>query len=124
MIDYLENDTKYLKKKESSTSKSSEKSNHKHEYKQCLIVSKDYFYPDYDQVTPYHYCTVCGKIKSVKGSDERAVKEGTRYRLLHTSEIIKRYKNRPCFRVEPPFGAKKIDLEKDLVDTSTLKIRN
>ena len=46
---------KHRKKKQSSTSKSSTKSNHKHEYKEVLLIHNDR--PHWATV-----CKICGKI--------------------------------------------------------------
>lgn len=79
---------KYRKKKESSTSKSNIKSEHKHNYsKKCLLITKDSKRPYYAT-----YCSVCGKIENV--SFFESVKEdGGHYRALNTDEIYEKYKD-------------------------------
>lgn len=83
---------KYRKKKLSSTSKSFEKSKHKHEYIMCLLL---------EQARPYpaSYCKICGKIGNVAfGSTERL--EDGRYRLLSDEEVFEKYKHLEQIQVE------------------------
>lgn len=51
---------KHIKKKKSSISKSREKSKHRHEYVDCLLIV--------DNKKPYKatYCKFCGKVNNVK----------------------------------------------------------
>ena len=68
----IEEEPRHRRKKESSTSHSSAKSNHKHEYKPCkLRYSNTYAIPGKDAKTytfidSADYCIICGKINNRK----------------------------------------------------------
>ena len=73
-IDFTEQDVpKYLKQKESNTSKSNRKSKHKHQYEECLIQYKWNFKSNafsQEEKECIHtslssYCTICGKIGGI-----------------------------------------------------------
>lgn len=55
---------KYLKSTESNISKSNRKSNHKHQYNECLIQYKTIFIGKIHLNTGlYTYCTICAQTK-------------------------------------------------------------
>lgn len=84
----LENDIpKYRKKKKSSTSKSNEKSNHKHEYVDCLLVTKN-------ENRPYKakYCSICGKVSDIKFF-EFVPSDATYSRMLSDDEVFEKHKD-------------------------------
>ena len=75
---------KHHKKKQSSTSKSSIKSKHKHEYKEVLLINND---------RPYWatVCKICGKIGDLHFFETEKCEFG--YRSLDTDEVFKKYKD-------------------------------
>lgn len=82
---------KYVKKKESSVSKSRNKSRHKHEYVDCLLVDEN--------GKPYKaaYCKFCGKVGDM---DIETIKVGYAiYRKLTAEEIYEKYKELPQIHV-------------------------
>lgn len=118
-----EETVKYLKKKDSSKSKSVEKSDHKHIYGTCLLAYKDYFYSGYDHIAPYKYCEICGKIKSSSRVLETIKIEGEpAARLLTQAELLERHKDEPCFRGEP-FRTTRVNFDTDRVDVKNLKLK-
>ena len=83
----LENDIpKYIKKKESSVSKSKVKSKHKHEYVDCLLITGNN--------RPYKgtYCKICGKIGKIRFFESERNEDGY-LRLLDHDEIFEKYKD-------------------------------
>ena len=110
-----ENETpKYLKQKESNISKSNRKSKHKHHYKECLIQYPITFVGRTHICTRLDgYCTICGKIGSVKNGKCKAeleqlekTRQGNNSFLIAISgeEIYERYHNKlPIFYIEDPF---------------------
>lgn len=76
---------KYIKKKESSVSKSKVKSKHKHEYIDCLFVK--------DNGHPYKatYCKICGKIGERNFMEVERTEDGY-FRILDTDEVFEKYK--------------------------------
>ena len=84
----LENDIpKHRKRKESSTSKSKVKSNHKHEYVDCLLVVGENRRPH--KAT---YCKICGKIGDLAFFDTVPCGNGFS-RILDTDEVYEKYKD-------------------------------
>lgn len=80
---YTENDIpKYKKRKHSSTSKAKDKSNHKHEYIECLFIENN---------KPYRgvYCSVCGKIGDIWFAETEPDDIG--HRLLTNEEVLEKY---------------------------------
>lgn len=112
MNDFEEIST-YKKKKASNISKSKKKSNHKHNYQECLIEYplKIYFNIDNrDEQTAIcnaSYCSICGKLNGSKIQD--TIKEWNNYfnryvyRDLTKEERKERYKDLPYFKIETPF---------------------
>lgn len=106
---------KYHKTTESNTSKSNRKSKHKHQYEECLIQ-----YPItlagriHISTKLYGYCSICGKIGSVKNGKYKSElkqleksRQGNSNFLITISgeEIYERYHNRlPLFYVEDSFA--------------------
>ena len=76
---------KYHKKKQSSTSKSSTKSNHKHEYEPCLLIHNGH--PHWATV-----CKICGKIGDLHFFETERTEQGY-YRSLDSDEVFKKYKD-------------------------------
>lgn len=82
----LENDIpKHQKKKESSTSKAKTKSNHKHEYIDCLLIQSEHKLPLLGSC-----CKICGKIGDAKFD---TVLEDGYYRMLTSDEVYKKYQD-------------------------------
>lgn len=111
-----ENETpKYLKQKESNISKSNRKSKHKHYYEECLIQYPITFAGKTHICTRLDgYCTICGKIGSVKnGKYETELEQLRKSRqgnskfcvFISDEEIYKRYHNKlPVFYIEDSFA--------------------
>lgn len=106
---------KYLKQKESNTSKSNRKSKHKHQYEECLIQYPITFAGKTHISTKlYGYCSICGKIGSVKNGKSKAELEQLEKSRQDNSnfliaisgeEIYERYHNRlPVFYIEDSFA--------------------
>ena len=111
-----ENDTpKYHKATKSNISKSNRKSKHKHQYKECLIqYSITFAGRTHIDTRLYGYCTICGKIGSVKNGKYKAELEQLRksrqgnnnfFITISGEEIYERYHNKlPIFYVEDSFA--------------------
>ena len=84
---------KYIKKKQSSVSKSKEKSNHKHIYKDCLIFKNDSNCPHKAK-----YCEICGKISDLKFYEIERIENGM-FRVLDHDEVLEKYKDLEKFCV-------------------------
>ena len=106
---------KYLKQTESNTSKSNRKSRHKHQYEECLIQYPIAFAGRTHISTKLTgYCTICGKIGSVKNGKFKAEleqleksRQGNNNFLITISgeEIYERYHNKlPIFYIEDSFA--------------------
>ena len=80
-----EKETPYKKKKK----KSVKKSNHKHQYQECLIKWDNHYHAG-------ERCFVCGKIGDLKFFETIPYREGIS-RLLTQEEILEKYKNLECF---------------------------
>lgn len=114
---------KYKKSKKSNISKSNHKSKHKHQYEECLIQYDSTFVGKINRHTRLTgYCTICGKIGSVKNGKYKAEleqlkksRQGNNSFLIAISgeEIYERYHNKlPVFYIEDPF-ADYVVLEKE-----------
>lgn len=111
---------KYLKSTESNISKSNRKSNHKHQYEECIIRYKFSFMGKNNLHTELSsYCSICGKIGDRFSKEKSIVEEKTLHKqlpngmkyLTHMSgkEIYEQYHDRlPVFNVE--FSDKYIEL--------------
>lgn len=106
---------KYKKTKKSNISKSNHKSKHKHQYKECLIQYPIAFAgKTFINTKLYGYCSICGKIGSVKNGKCKAEleqlgksRQGNSNFLIAISgdEIYKRYHNKlPVFYVKNSFA--------------------
>lgn len=113
---------KYLKSTESNISKSNSKSKHKHHYEECLIQYKWNFKSNaftQEEKERIHtslssYCTICGKIGSVKnGKYETELEQLRKERqgdskfcvFISGKEIYERYHNKlPVFYICNPFA--------------------
>lgn len=86
---------KYKKKTKSSISKSSIKSKHKHEYKECLFVKDG---------RPYKgtYCTICGKVDDI-GTFETVEMDNGMHRMMNNDEIFDKYKHLDQIEIEDIF---------------------
>lgn len=82
---------KHRKKKQSSVSKAERKSDHKHEYADCLLIDSE------NRPIKAQYCTICGKIIDVQFFETVRVEQG--YRMLDSEEIYQKYKDLPQFMV-------------------------
>lgn len=119
-----ENDIpKYLKQTKSNTSKSNHKSKHKHQYEECLIQYPITFAGKiFINTKLYGYCSICGKIGSVKNGKFKAEleqlkksRQGNNSFLIAISgdEIYEKYHNKlPIFYIEDSF-ANYVVLEKE-----------
>ena len=93
-MNYYDNEIpKYIKKKESSVSKSKVKSKHKHEYVDCLLVK--------DNGHPYKakYCKICGKIGERNFMEVERTEDGY-FRILDTDEVFEKYKGLERFYID------------------------
>lgn len=106
---------KYLKSTESNISKSNRKSKHKHHYEECLIQYDSTFVGKINRHTRLTgYCTICGKIGSVKNGKYETELEQLRkerqgdskfYVFISGEEIYERYYNKlPVFSIDDPFA--------------------
>lgn len=120
---------KYLKSKQSNTSKSKAKSKHKHYYEECLIQNKwnlksNTFTQEEKEcihTSLSSYCTICGKIGDKFKEDKSIVKDyrrtvdtpiGKCYSLINDEELYEKYHDKlPVFFVEDIFKEKYVDLE-------------
>ena len=87
---------KHIKKKKSSVSKSREKSKHRHEYIDCLLIEND------GKPHKAMYCKICGKIADVKFCETEKRVHGT-YWVLTTEEVFEKYKNLSQLHVKDIF---------------------
>ena len=88
--------SKYIKKRESDTSKANLKSKHKHIYQEALIDELSY-----GIVGIGTYCTICGKLNNlVIPHDILEDEYGARYRSLTKEEIRVRYSHLPHFTID------------------------
>ena len=105
---------KYLKQTESNTSKSNRKSKHKHQYEECLIQYPIAFAGrTFISTKLYGYCSICGKIGSVKNGKykteleqlEKSRQDNSNFLItISGEEIYKRYHNKlPIFYIEDSF---------------------
>lgn len=111
---------KYLKSTESNISKSNRKSNHKHQYEECIIRYKFSFMGKNNLHTELSsYCSICGKIGDRFSKEKSIVEEKTIHKqlpngikyLTHMSgkEIYEQYHDRlPVFNTE--FSDKYVNL--------------
>lgn len=95
---------KYRKKKDSSVSKSKVKSNHKHQYEQCLLVCPNH-------VFRASYCTLCGKVRGIKFFETESI--GHRLlRMLTAEEVFERYSDLERFEISDLSAAKYVQIER------------
>ena len=96
MSKFESNDTpKYIKKKNSSTSKADAKSKHKHEYVDCLLVERENNYP-----YPASYCKICGKVGYSSCFEITENTDSGYRRLLSNEEIFEKYKELEQIKVD------------------------
>lgn len=106
---------KYKKSKKSNISKSNHKSKHKHQYEECLIQYDSTFVGKINRLTGLTgYCTICGKIGSVKNGKYETELEHLRkerqgdskfYVFISDEEIYERYHNKlPVFYIDDQFA--------------------
>lgn len=93
MNDYSNDVPKYIKKKESSVSKSKVKSKHNHEYVNCLLVK------DNDRPYKATYCKICGKIGNINFFETERTENGY-FRILDTDEVFEKYKDLERFYID------------------------
>lgn len=91
-MDNLNEIPKYRKKK-SSKSKSENKSDHKHQYDDYLLVDAEN--------RPYKakYCIICGRINNVKTFETEKIDDG-HFRMLDYNEVFQKYKDLKQFQVK------------------------
>lgn len=106
---------KYKKQTESNISKSNRKSKHKHQYNECLIQYESTFAgKTHINTILYGYCSICGKIGSVKNGKyktelkqlERQKQDNSNFLIdISEEEIYERYHNKlPIFYIEDSFA--------------------
>ncbi|MGN0623189.1 MAG: hypothetical protein ACI4JA_04470 [Oscillospiraceae bacterium] len=83
---------KYIKKK-SSKSKSANKSDHKHQYEDCLLVDEE------NHPHKAQYCKICGKINNMIFFENERIDERL-YRMLTDNEVFQKYKDLEQFQVK------------------------
>ena len=83
---------KYRKKKPSK-SKSANKSDHKHQYDDCLLIDEE------NRPHKAEYCVICGKINNVKAFETDRL-DGGRFRMLTCDDIFHKYKGLKQFQVK------------------------
>lgn len=120
-----ENDIpKYLKQIESNTSKSNHKSKHKHQYEECLIQYPITFAGrTFISTKLYGYCSICGKIGSVKNGKykaeleqlEKSRQDNSNFLIaISGEEIYERYHNKlPVFHIDEDSFADYVVLERE-----------
>ena len=84
--------SKYRKKKPSK-SKSTNKSDHKHQYDDCLLVDLK------NRPHKAEYCIICGNINNVKAF-ETEILDGGHFRMLTYDEVFQKYKSLKQFQVK------------------------
>lgn len=92
--------TPYKRKKESNTSKSTRKSKHKHDYRQCLLKTTNEF--NGRQIETLHLgriCNICGKTHIDKYFITRKTEHGT-YLMLENNEILATYTDLEIIPIE------------------------
>ena len=104
-FDYTDDVGKYRRKKKSNISRSSEKSDHKHQYTDCLL--KYTYMHGYTGYTRAEYCSVCGKLNN-KGI--KFFEVGPDHKILSPDETKEKYKHLPMFELDFIRG-KAVDLD-------------
>lgn len=93
LLDFDE-EPKYRKKTKSSTSKSRTKSDHKHEYVDCLLIHNEHPHVG-------NYCKHCGKIGDIRFFEVELV-DGL-YRQLDYDEVFELYKHLEQIKIDDMF---------------------
>lgn len=115
---------KYKKSKKSNISKSNHKSKHKHQYEECLIQYDSTFVGKINRHTRLTgYCTICGKIGSVKNGKykaeleqlEKSRQDNSNFLIaISGEEIYERYHNKlPVFHIDEDSFADYVVLERE-----------
>ena len=74
-------------------SRSVSKSDHKHQYDDCLLVDEE------NRPHKAEYCIICGKINNVKVFETERI-DGGRFRMLTCDEVFQKYKGLKQFQVK------------------------
>lgn len=98
---------RYRKKSDSNKSKASSKSDHKHQYKGCLIRVVSNGHPE-NRVHSADYCVICGKLNNIKFFETIKTSDN-HYRVMTNSDILDMYPDRDIFDINDLFQAR-IDL--------------
>ena len=98
---------KYVKKKESNTSKAGKKSKHKHIYEECIITDTNDKHWCYGEPLLATYCTICGKIYDWKIP---TVKTEYGYTMLNDTEVEEKYSHLPHFEVNDIWKVDRIEI--------------
>ena len=85
----MENEVPKYRKKKNNSSKSEKKSNHKHEYKDCLVLGRKNWGNQHYIPTLREYCVLCGKLG--RKWELPNIKTGNTYQYLDADEAIKKY---------------------------------
>ena len=114
---------KYLKQKESNVSKAKKKSNHKHQYEECLIQCNSSIRKGRIITSLHSYCTICGKIGDRFKEDKSIVKDyrrtidtliGKCYSTISSEELYERYHDKmSVFFVEDYWKDGYVNLEQN-----------
>lgn len=87
------NETPKYRKKKPSKSKSASKSDHKHQYDDCLLIDEE------NHPHKAQYCKICGKINNVNVFETER-EDGGLYRMLTFDDVFQKYKDLEQFQVK------------------------
>lgn len=80
------------------------KSNHKHNYQDCLLECSEYstFYEkQIDKCYKAKYCTICGKIKDINFMETERIGKCARIMILQDLQTMQqKYPNIPIFQIK------------------------
>lgn len=94
--DFIEEEIpKYHKKK---GKKENKKSNHKHEYIDCLFLVQE----ERERINKGNYCKICGKIGKMQFFITKKTEAGS-YLVLNNEEIKEMYKDLPIIVINDTF---------------------
>lgn len=114
---------KYRKSTKSNISKSNRKSNHKHQYEECLVQCKFDFLGENNILTSLcNYCTICGKLGDRFDEDKSIVNDyvkridtsvGRGYQIMKSEALYEKYHDKmPVFFLGDYFN-KYVPIDKD-----------
>lgn len=103
---------KYIKKKESNTSKAGKKAKHKHIYKDCILINVGRPYMPNKNVFLGNYCEICGKVDNWRMVWD--VERNGPYEVfsrLTDEQIKEQYKHLPQFEVDNICKVEKVNVD-------------